>query len=289
MIRAGDATRTRFAPAPTGHLHLGHVANAIHVWGLAGASGARVLLRIEDHDRQRSRPAYDASILEDLTWLGFVAGDGPVRQHDADGVYAEAADDLLTAGLAYRCACTRATFDRWAEDHAGPWQGPGCPAGCRTTGSGGPTWRVALGGGSERWMDVLVGPCADEVAPGGDPAIRDRDANWTYLFAVVVDDLRQGIDLVVRGRDLLAATPDQIRLGRLLGRERSATFAHHPLVRRPDGRKLSKADGDTSVRDHRAAGRTAEELIGEAAAAVGLIEAPRPIRAADVGTLFDRR
>ena len=288
MIRAGDATRTRFAPAPTGYLHLGHVANAIHVWGLAAASGADVLLRIEDHDRQRSRPDYDAAILEDLAWLGFVAAEGPVRQHEAEATYAEAADRLLAAGLAYRCDCSRATFDRWASEHGGPWQGPGCPAGCQTTGSDGPTWRVALGGGSERWMDVLVGPCADDVASGGDPPIRDRDGNWTYLFAVVLDDLRQAVDLVVRGRDLLAATPDQIRLGRLLGRERTATFAHHPLVRRPDGRKLSKADGDTGVRDHHAAGRSAEALIGEAAAAVGLIDAPRPIRATDVPALFRR-
>jgi glutamyl-tRNA synthetase/glutamyl-Q tRNA(Asp) synthetase len=136
-------------------------------------------------------------------------------------------------------------------------------------------------------MDAIVGPCADEVATGnGDLPIRDRDGNWTYGFAVVVDDLRQEIDLVIRGRDLLAATPAQIRLGRLLGRDAAATFAHHPLIRRPDGSKLSKADGDTSVRELRVAGRTAPELIGEAAAAVGLIDAPRPIEAAEVAGLF---
>ncbi len=137
-------------------------------------------------------------------------------------------------------------------------------------------------------MDRLVGPCADEVSADGDPPIRDRDGNWTYLFAVVVDDLRQEVDLVIRGRDLLAATPTQIRLARLLGRAEPPAFAHHPLVRRPDGRKLSKASGDTSVRELRAAGRTASELIGEAAAAVGLIDTPRPIEAADVGELFRR-
>ncbi len=115
--------------------------------------------------------------------------------------------------------------------------------------------------------------------------LRDRDGHWTYGFSVVVDDLRQGVDLVVRGRDLLGATAAQIRLGRLLGRETPAAFAHHPLVRRDDGRKLSKADGATSVRDLRAAGATAPELIGRAAAAVGLIEAPRPIEADAVATL----
>jgi glutamyl/glutaminyl-tRNA synthetase len=135
-------------------------------------------------------------------------------------------------------------------------------------------------------MDAIVGPRADEVAPAGDLVVRDRDGNWTYAFSVVVDDLRQGIDLVIRGRDLLTATAAQIRLGRLLERAAPATFAHHPLILGADGRKLSKTDGDTSVRDLRAAGRTPAELIGEAAAAVGLIEAPRPIEAADVGRLF---
>ena len=135
-------------------------------------------------------------------------------------------------------------------------------------------------------MDAIVGPCADEVAPAGDMTVRDRDGNWTYGFSVVVDDLRQGVDLVVRGRDLLAATPAQIRLARLLGRDRSATFAHHPLITRANGSKLSKADADTSVRDMRAAGRAPGDLIGEAAAAVGLIDAPRPIEAADIRGLF---
>ena len=137
-------------------------------------------------------------------------------------------------------------------------------------------------------MDAIVGPCADEVAAGsGDLPIRDRDGHWTYGFAVVVDDFRQSIDLVIRGRDLLSATPTQIRLARLLGRETPAVFAHHPLIRRADGSKLSKADGDTSVRELRTAGRTAADLIGEAAAAVGLIDAPQPIEAAAVASLFD--
>ena len=162
----------------------------------------------------------------------------------------------------------------------------GCPGDCRARGLQGPTLRIALGGGSERWLDAIVGPCSDEVSPAGDPSVRDRDGNWTYLFSVVVDDFYQAVDLVIRGRDLIAATPAQIRLGRLLGREQPATFAHHPLILRPDGSKLSKADGDTSVRDLRAAGRTPEELIGEAAAAVGLIDAPRPIAADQIRALF---
>lgn len=122
-------------------------------------------------------------------------------------------------------------------------------------------------------MDGLVGPCSDEVAgTTGDLPIRDRDGDWTYGFCVVVDDLRQGIGVVVRGRDLLHATPAQIRLGRLLGRDEPATFAHHRLIRRPDGSKLSKSAGDTGVRELRAAGRSASEVRATAAEAVGAPE-----------------
>ncbi len=282
-----EGARSRFAPAPTGYLHLGHVANAVAVWGLARAASGRVLLRIEDHDRIRSRPAFESAIRDDLDWLGFVPDDGPVRQSDDDDAHAAALERLRRETLVYGCDCSRATFEAWAHERGRRWHGPGCPGDCRHRGLGGPVLRAALGGGAERWMDALVGPCADDVASAtGDLAVRDRDGNWTYGFAVVADDLRQGTDLVIRGRDLLAATPAQIRLGRLLGREASATFAHHRLIRRPDGSKLSKADADTSVRELRAAGRTAPELIGEAAAAVGFIDAPRPIEAAEVGRLF---
>ncbi len=259
-------TLTRFAPAPTGYLHLGHVANAIWTWGVARATGGRVLLRIEDHDRQRSRPAYDAAILEDLAWLGFTPDLGPVRQQDADALdaYATALQRLRFADLAYGCACTRSTFATWAAAQGRAWSGPGCPGACRERRVDGPVLRVALGGGSETWMDGLVGPCSGEVAPAGDLPIRDRHGNWTYGFCVVVDDLRQGVGLVVRGRDLLSSTPTQIRLGQRLGRGTPPTFVHHRLIRRPDGSKLSKSSGDTGVRDLRAAGLTAADVLARA-------------------------
>jgi len=270
MAAFPTGTRTRFAPAPTGYLHLGHVANAIWVWGVARGTGGRVLLRIEDHDRVRSRPEYEAALLEDLDWLGFVADEGPIRQSDDDAPYAAALEALRGEALVYGCDCSRSTFEAWSHENGRPWHGPGCPGDCRHRGLDGPVLRAALGGGSERWMDAIVGPCADEVAvEAGDLPIRDRDGNWTYAFAVVVDDLRQGIDLVIRGRDLLAATPAQIRLARLLGRETTATFAHHPLIRRPDGSKLSKSSRDTGIRDLRASGRSATEVIETAAVAVG--------------------
>jgi glutamyl/glutaminyl-tRNA synthetase len=262
---------TRFAPAPTGFLHLGHVANAIWTWGVARAVGGRVLLRVEDHDRQRCRREFDEALREDLAWLGFEPDLGPVRQSDPDALaaYSAAHERLRADGHAYGCDCTRSTFAAWATERGRAWSGPGCPGGCRARGLEGPVLRVALGGGSETWMDGLIGPCSDEVAPAGDLSIRDRHGNWTYGFCVVVDDLRQGIDLVVRGRDLLEATAAQIRLGRLLGRDAPATFVHHPLIRRPDGTKLSKSAADTGVRELRAAGLSPAEVIDRAADATG--------------------
>ena len=270
------ARLTRFAPAPTGYLHLGHVANAIWTWALARRSGADVLLRIEDHDRQRCRPEYDAALLEDLEWLGFRAAVGPVRQTDADAqiAYETSLALLRTAGLIYGCDCTRSTFARWAGEHGRAWSGPGCPGTCRERGVTGPVVRVALGGGSETWTDRLAGPREGEVAPNGDPPARDRHGNWSYGFCVVVDDLRQGVDLVVRGEDLLDATAAHIRLGQRLGRATPPAFAHHPLVRRPDGSKLSKSAGDTGVRELRHSGGSPDDVIALAAQMTGFFEQP---------------
>jgi len=265
-----SARRTRFAPAPTGFLHLGHVANALWVWGAAREARARVLLRIEDHDRQRSRAAFDAAILEDLAWLGFVADEGPVRQTDPDALAAfDAGLARLTAqDLVYRCTCTRSTFAAWARDHGRDWTGPGCPGACRSKalpGDAATSLRVAMGAGTESFDDLLLGPQTGEPAVTGDVVVRDRAGNWTYGFAVVVDDLQQDIDLVVRGEDLLQDTARQIRLGRLLGRDEPPRFLHHPLIRKPSGAKLSKSDGDTGVRDLRTTGRTADDVRAEAA------------------------
>lgn len=258
------------------------MANALWVWGLAGITNSRVLLRIEDHDRERCRPEYDAAILEDLVWLEFEPDAGPVRQREDPEPYAAALGRLRADGLAYACDCTRSTFAAWTAEHGTAWRGPGCPGGCLTRNladDGGLTVRVALGDGEERWDDLLLGSQTGVPVETGDLAIRDRHGNWTYAFAVVVDDLRQSISLVVRGEDLADATPAQIRLGRLLGRAEPPAFAHHALIRKPGGAKLSKADGDTGVRDRRTAGQRPEEVIGAAAASVGLIQAVRRVPA----------
>jgi glutamyl-Q tRNA(Asp) synthetase len=259
------------------------------VWGLARATGRRVVLRIEDHDRQRSRAEFDAALLEDLAWLGFEADAGPFRQSDDWSVYESTLELLRFNGLVYACDCTRTTFAAWARDRGRPWGGGGCPGGCRErhlAEGAGIGLRVILGPGEEAWTDLRLGPQRDRPDREGDLLVRDRAGNWTYPFCVVVDDLRQGIDLVVRGEDLLDATARQIRLGRVLGRETVPAFHHHPLVRKAGGAKLSKAGGDTAVRELRDRGRSAADLLGDAAAAVGLLERPVPLAPDDVPKLF---
>jgi glutamyl-tRNA synthetase/glutamyl-Q tRNA(Asp) synthetase len=290
---------TRFAPAPTGRLHLGHLVNALYTWGLAGATSGRVLLRIEDHDRQRSRPEHEAALLRDIERLGLVpdepsiaafrAGPTPYRQSDAGPVYAAALDGLRAQGLVYACDCSRATFAAWEAEHGQPWRGIGCPGACRARSlpeDEGTGLRVAVGAGTERWVDLLAGPMADEPARDGDLLVRDRVWNWTYAFCVVVDDARHGVDLVIRGRDLLDATAVQLRLARLLGRETPPRFLHHPLVRHVSGRKLSKAEGDTAVGSMLDEGRTPAGLFSLAARLAGLQADETPLDPADLGAAF---
>jgi len=273
---------SRFAPAPTGFLHLGHVLNAVYVWRMRRAFGDAVRLRIEDHDRQRSRPEYEAAILDDLAWLGF-RWDGPIaRQRERGDLYRRAVDHLRAQGLVYACACSRAdiaaaqvALEDCATD-AGELVYPGT---CRDRGledGPGMTLRVRLEPSVERFVDLRLGP--QEQRPYrqcGDLAIRDRAGNWTYQFAVAVDDLEQGVTHVVRGADLLQSTGRQIQLARLLGRAAPPAFLHHPLIMKPasgvtarPATKLSKSDRDTGVRDLRAQGWTAQQVLDAATSSI---------------------
>jgi glutamyl-tRNA synthetase/glutamyl-Q tRNA(Asp) synthetase len=271
-----SASLTRFAPAPTGWLHLGHVLNALYVWNTARAAGCRVMLRIEDHDRERCQPEYERGILDDLDWLGFApdvyptrmfrAGRCDGRQSDRDAVYHEALGRLRDRGLIYACDCTRRSLAAaGTPDRAGDLKYPGT---CRDRNlplADGLGWRVRLPAGVEAFEDGLLG--RQEQSPAeqcGDMLIRDRLGNWTYQFAVTVDDWRQSVDLVIRGVDLLPSTGRQIQLARLLGREVPPIYMHHPLVMKTPDQKLSKSDGATGIRDLRAAGWTREQVFAAA-------------------------
>lgn len=256
---------TRFAPAPTGYLHLGHVLNALYVWDFARVHGARVLLRIEDHDAQRCRPEYERALREDLDWLGFVPDEEVPRQSDRGDVYREVVADLAARGLVYGCACSRQEVVAAGGGGEGELRYPGT---CRDRGLGlAPDlgWRVRIEPGLETFTDGLCGPQSqDPDRQCGDLLVRDRLGNWTYQWAATIDDWRQGVTDVIRGMDLLASTGRQIRLARLAGRTVPATFHHHPLIMKSADQKLSKSDRDTGVRDLRAAGWTREAVIAAA-------------------------
>jgi len=274
---------SRFAPAPTGFLHLGHVVNAAWVWQGTRQRGGRVLLRIEDHDRQRSQAHFEAAILEDLAWLGFAADEPPVRQSQRGEIYEAALSRLRRLGLVYACGCSRADVARafQARDPGGA-ESPALhqaadaelryPGTCAERGlaeAAGLGLRVRLAPTVERFVDLRQG--LQEQRPSeqcGDLLARDRDGNWTYQFAATVDDLVQGITLVIRGDDLLASTGRQIQLARLLGRGEPPEFLHHPLIMKSPDQKLSKSDGDTGIRELRARGLTPAQVIEMAMAAL---------------------
>jgi len=261
---------TRFAPAPTGWLHLGHVVSALHVWGIAHARGGRVILRLEDHDGTRCREEYVDGILEDLDWLGFVPDSVAPRQSERTDRYEAALDTLHAAGLVYACDCSRRDIAMDVPDQFG--EEMRYPGRCRSRGlafTATPARRVRMDDGIETFVDEHLG--SQRQAPAeqcGDLLARDRLGNWTYQFAVAVDDLDQGVNLVIRGEDLLSSTARQIRLARLLGRATPPAFHHHALIRKPDGAKLSKSAGDTGVRELRQMGKSAEEVRNLAAAFV---------------------
>jgi glutamyl-tRNA synthetase/glutamyl-Q tRNA(Asp) synthetase len=263
-------------------LHLGHVANAIYVWGIARALNGRVVLRIEDHDRIRSRPAFESALLDDLDWLGFNADSGraPVnRQSDREPAYEQALRYLRETYQVYACGCSR-------KDIGGE-RYPNICRQSRLEERAGRGVRVAIDAGEEVFVDSLMGPQRQSPADDcGDLLLRDRDGHWTYQFAVTVDDMHEGITLVIRGADLLPSTGRQMRLARMLGRAEPPLHVHHPLILKASGKKLSKSSSDSGVRELRAAGLSAADVIGRAAAAVGLLEAARPISAEAVKELF---
>jgi glutamyl/glutaminyl-tRNA synthetase len=257
------------------------VLNAVLVWEAARARDGQVLFRIEDHDRERSRPEFESAILDDLDWLGFQpdifptdafrAGRCEGRQSDRETVYLDAVGILERKGLIYGCDCTRKAI---AAGNDAP-ESAELRYNNRCRDRGLPLdeaigWRVRMDDDDETFDDLRLGrQSQNPAAQCGDLLIRDRIGNWTYQFAVTVDDWRQHIDLIVRGVDLLASTGRQIRLARLLGRATPPAFLHHPLIMKSPTQKLSKSDGDTGVRDLRARGWTPARVIEAALALTG--------------------
>jgi len=272
----------RFAPSPTGRLHLGHAFSAITAHDAARAAGGRFLLRIEDIDAGRCRPAFEAALAEDLAWLGLSWDAPPLRQSARQGAYADALARLRAAGLLYPCDCTRrdiaSALDAPQEGAAGP-DGPVYPGTCRGRDprdvmARPHAWRLdmegaiaALGGDAAvsalEFLELDEGPQGQRgriaLDPGalrrgvGDVVLARKDIATSYHLAVVTDDCHQMVSHVTRGRDLFEATTIHRLLQALLGLP-TPTYRHHRLIRDASGRRLAKRDAARALADLRAAG-----------------------------------
>lgn len=277
---ANRAVVTRFAPSPTGYLHLGHVRSALEGWRAARAASGRFLLRIEDIDHTRCRPEYAAAIVEDLAWLGL-DWDGEVRrqsEHFAD--YRAALARLDAQGLLYPCFCTRRVIQAEIVSAGGAPQGElgaPYPGACRRLSESERAERLAGAVDYALRLDVgaaaaRAGPLAwyedghrvaADPAPSGDVVLARKEIPTSYHLAVTVDDAVQGVTLVTRGADLFASTHVHRLLQALLDLP-TPQYRHHALLTDAQGRRLAKRDNALTVRAMRQAGMSPAEVLAAA-------------------------
>lgn len=301
-----EEIKGRFAPSPTGRMHLGNLFAALLSWLSVKSRGGKWLLRIEDLDPQRSRREYAEQIEDDLQWLGLTwdegglgdtGGEGPYKQSLRHHIYEQYLDRLRATGLTYPCRCTRAEILATQAPHrsdprivyAGTCRPDRFPNyefkaadyDWRTTRLYIPSRQIAF-------VDRLFGLCRfDPSAECGDMVLRRADGAWAYQLAVVVDDALMGVTEVVRGADLLSSTAPQLYLYGLLGMK-APEFGHIPLLCNAAGQRLSKRDSSLSMAELRQH-FTPEQIIGNLAALAGLQSAPTPVRAQELLEVFDWR
>ena len=251
-VTRGQPSISRFAPSPTGLLHLGHSWSAVKAHDLARARGGRFLVRIEDIDGGRCRAEFVAAIFEDLRWLGLT-WDGVSVQSDHAARYEAALKQLRNLGLIYPCVCTRAEIAASASAPQGDLP-PVYPGTCRGRAISGPAaWR----------LDMAKAATPDDPAQAwGDVVIARKDALASYHLAVVVDDAAEGVTDVVRGRDLETATDVHRVLQSLLGLP-TPHYHHHALICGPDGKRLAKRAGSASLADMRSNGINGPTLAND--------------------------
>jgi glutamyl-tRNA synthetase len=299
-----DLIRGRYAPSPTGALHLGNLRTALLAWLFARCSGGRFVLRIEDLDRPRVRPGASDELLADLRWLGLDWDEGPdvggpvapYLQSGRAGYYEHALRQLSEAGLVYPCYCSRADIARIASAPHGN-EGPRYPGTCRGLSQAQRRQREAAGCRpcmrlrvpDERvvgFADLLVGQSSQQVQQAvGDFILRRADGIVAYQFAVVVDDGLMGINQVVRGCDLLSSTARQILLFEALAFP-VPVFAHVPLYLDSAGRRLAKRGRSAGLQPLRAGGATPEHIVGQLAASCGLAGAGETISAGQLARRY---
>ena len=278
-------TAGRYAPSPSGRMHLGNLMCCLLAWLSAKSKGGQVLLRIEDLDTVRCPRVYADAIVDDLAWLGLAA-DGPtptVYQSERSEIYQQYYDILLKKGLIYPCFCSRSQLHAASAPHrsdgqvvyAGTCRGLSDAEIARRSLTRAPAFRVQVPDEEIAFTDGHLGRYAENLARDcGDFYLRRADGVFAYQLAVVVDDALMGVTEVVRGSDLLSSTPRQLWLYRELGLT-APQFYHLPLLLAPDGRRLSKRDGDQSLENLRAR-YTPQEIIGKLAYVCGLQDTPAP-------------
>lgn len=281
----------RFAPSPSGRMHLGNVFSALLAWLSVRSAGGELLLRIEDLDPDRCRPAYAETLKEDLRWLGLDWDREQPPQSSRTEVYEAMFDHLASQGLVYPCYCTRGELHAASAPHASDgrvvyagtcrWLTPQQQAEKTKK----PAWRLAVPDRSYGFTDRLQGYCSENLAEEcGDFIIRRADGVYAYQLAVVTDDGAGGVTQVVRGMDLLDSTPRQLYLYELLGL-RPPEFCHVPLLTAPDGRRLSKRERDLDLGALRQT-HTPQQLLGKLAHLAGLLDKPEAASAEELAKLF---
>jgi glutamyl-tRNA synthetase len=281
--------RGRFAPSPTGELHLGHARTFLVAWLRAKSANGSIVMRMEDLDPPRVVPGAADAIYRDLEWLGLTWDGEPMVQSERGDAYQAALDRLVETGLVYRCTCSRKDIrEASSAPHGVPGLGVRYPGTCRN----GPTqpdrpasFRFRLDDPPPAFDDALLGPI-DPSPYGGDFILKRATGEWAYQLAVVVDDAAQGITEVVRGADLVPSTPRQIALIRALGFP-EVRYLHVPLVLDAEGERLSKRISSITIAEHQASGQSPEEVVGELAASLRLVPKGTRIAADDLIERFD--
>jgi len=264
---------TRFAPSPTGRLHIGHALSALAVWHAADLASGTVLLRIEDIDHARCRPEYEQGIYDDLHWLGLTWPEPVWRQSERLPVYAEALADLKQREIVYPCFCTRRQIAATATEHG--FEGPIYPGTCRDLtqtevkrrldAGQTPAWRIDLTRalditGPIRWHDAEAGRQDWDGLGWGDVVLARKDIGTSYHVAVTLDDALQQVSHIVRGQDLFHMTHIHVVLQRLFGIG-TPQYQHHRLLTDPDGDKMAKRKGSQSLRALIESGLSRDDIL----------------------------
>ena len=301
----GLLSRGRYAPSPSGAMHLGNLRTALLAWLFARSASGTFLLRVEDLDHPRVRPGAASAMLRDLHWLGLdwdegpgVGGAfGPYTQSQRLALYDSALSRLRAAGAVYPCYCTRAELSAVASaPHPGE-EGARYPGTCRQLSSAkrrareregrSPAWRFRVPDREVVFRDQIAGEVRARPAEStGDFIVRRADGLHAYQLAVVVDDALMAVTQVVRGADLLDSTPRQLLLYDALGYPRPREYAHVPLLRDESGARLSKRDIASGVAPLRERGISSAMVVGMLAASCGLTSTAEPVSAAELVDSF---